>query len=153
MALVDRDKWQPPRTFLYLLKRAHLSSRAAADDALAPLGVSVAQYAVLRRLEEDPWLSGAELARRCSVTAPTINGLLTGLELAGLIERLPDPEGGRCILACLTAAGQARVRAGHKIIDRLEERLLDGVDSKTQARLLDALTTVFNNAESIGAVV
>src|SRR5258708_28853695 len=145
------EDWQRPRTFLYVLKRAHLAARAAGDEALQPLGMSIAQYAVLRRLEDDPWLSGAELARRCSVTAPTINGLLTSLELAGLIERLPDPEGGPCILARLTNAGQQRVRTAHRTIDQLEKRLLRGIDATTQAQLLDALTTVFENAETVGA--
>jgi DNA-binding MarR family transcriptional regulator len=149
--LTESGDWQPPRTFLYRVKRAYLSARAAADDALAPIGMSVAQYAVLRRLEDDPWLSGAELARRCAVTAPTINGLLTGLELAGLIERLPDPDGGRCILARLTKAGRQRVRTAHRIIDELEERLLAGIDSATREQLLDVLTTVTDNAESVGA--
>jgi DNA-binding MarR family transcriptional regulator len=144
------ESWQQPRTFLYLLKRAHLAARAAADDALAPLGISVAQYAIMRRLEDDPGLSGAELARRCSVTAPTINGLLTALELAGLIERLPDPEGGRCILARLTEAGEQRVGTGHAVIDRLEERLLTGIDAKTRDQLLAVLSTVIDNADAIG---
>ena len=139
--------WQPPQTFLYLLKRAHLTSRALADEALAEVGISVAQYSLLRRLEEEPALSGAELARRSFVSAPTINGLLNGLEQAGLIERFPDPDGGRCVLARLTAAGTRKVAAAHDPISRLEKRLLDGVDG---AALIGALTTVIDNEVAAG---
>ena len=141
--------WQPPQTLLYLLKRAHLAARALADDALAASGMSVAEYAVLRRLEEAPGLSGAELARRCFVTAPTINGLLTGLEQSGLIERLPDPQGGRCILARLTPRGEGAVTKAHLTVDRLEELLFADIDSATQDQLRDALATIAGNADAV----
>jgi DNA-binding MarR family transcriptional regulator len=140
--------WQPPTSLLYLLKRAHLAARALADDALAGDGMSVAEYAVLRRLEEAPGLSGAELARRCFVTAPTINGLLIGLEQGALIERLPDPQGGRCILARLTRRGQQAVTEAHLTVDRLEQLLFADVDSTVRDQLRDALATIAGTADA-----
>src|ERR1700736_3728440 len=106
-----------PSSVFYLLKRAHLAARALADDALAAEGLSVAQYAVLRRLDEEPGLSGAELARRCFVTAPTMNGLIASLVEAGYIERFPDPQGGRGLLAQLTGPGRDAVTRGLAIVD------------------------------------
>lgn len=116
-----------PTSIFYLLKRAHLAARALADDALVADGLSVAQYAVLRRLEDESGLSGAELARRCYVTAPTMNGLIASLVDAGFIERFPDPQGGRGLLAQLTAAGLEAVTRGRHTTDALEERLLSEI--------------------------
>jgi len=139
---------QQPHTLLYLLKRAYLASRALADDSLTAHGLSIAQYAALRRLEDQPGLSGAELARRCSVTAPTMNELLASLEGDGLIERAADPQGGRSILARLTPSGRQAVTNGRAVVDHLEDLLLAPLDAADRGALLDALETIAEGSES-----
>jgi DNA-binding MarR family transcriptional regulator len=145
----ESKAWEPPTTLLYLLKRAYLAARGRADEALQTHGLSVAEYAVLRRLAEAPGLSGAELARRCGVSAPTINGLLTGLEHDGLVERLPDPQGGRCILGRLTVEGERAVEQGHATVERLEELLLAEMDPTTQRMVCDELARIAATADDL----
>ena len=57
----------------YLLKRAQAALHAAMAAALHEHGATLAQYAVLTALDEEPGLSNAELARRAFVTPQTMN--------------------------------------------------------------------------------
>lgn len=136
---------------LYLLKRAHLAARSVADEALAPRGLSVAQYALLRALEAEPGLSGAELARRNYVSAPTVTGLLTTLERSGLITRVADPQGGRCLLARLTPDGHEMLRCCRLTMEWLEETLLADLGEITREQFLTALANVAHAAETVRA--
>src|SRR5689334_19971023 len=88
-----------------LVKRLHLSARAAIDEALVPLGISASQYSVLRRLQDDGELTGAALARQLFVTAQTMSRTIAGLERAGLIERIDHAENPNAFHNRLTAAG------------------------------------------------
>jgi DNA-binding MarR family transcriptional regulator len=115
---------EPNSVLLYVLKRAYFACRGYADEMLAPYGISLTQFGVLGTLDGEPGLSGAELARRCFVSAPTMNGLLTPLEEAGLIVREPDPQGGRRVLARLSPKGEKLVASCLGTLDHLEEDLV-----------------------------
>lgn len=129
----------PPLTTTSLLMRAQRNCRTAMDAALQAHALSTAQYGVLRRLGDDPGLSGAELARRLHVTAQTMNRLVAALEEAGLIERFPDAAGGRTLRARLTVAGSSAVAAARRTIEAVEARMLDGLDAQEQSLLIQLL--------------
>jgi DNA-binding MarR family transcriptional regulator len=109
------------------------------DAALQAHGLSTAQYGVLRRLDDDPGLSGAELARRLHVTAQTMNRLIAALEEANLIVRFPDAAGGRTLRARLTDAGRAAIEAARRTVETVEARMLAGLDGREQTQLADLL--------------
>ena len=69
----------------YLVKRVQISFRRRSDAALQAVGVSMAQYAVLRALADHPDASAAELARLCFVTRQSLGDVLTVLRAAGLV--------------------------------------------------------------------
>src|ERR1700686_5656357 len=79
----------------YQLKRAQQALRTAMDEGLRAQGMTTPQYAALTALEADEPLSGADLARRCFVTAQTMNAILVGLERARLGERGGQPKNAR----------------------------------------------------------
>src|ERR1700675_4393918 len=108
----------------YQLKRAQQALRTAMDEGLRAQGLTTPQYAALTHLEADEPLSGAELARRCFVTAQTMNAILVGLERARLGERAPHAEHGRVIDARLTKRGLAKLQDAHQTVFRIEERML-----------------------------
>ena len=64
----------------YLLKRAQAALHAGMAGALREHGATLAQYAVLTALDEEPGLSNAGLARRAFVTPQTMNQVLLELE-------------------------------------------------------------------------
>lgn len=129
----------PPLTTASLLARAQRNCRTAMDAALQAHGLSTAQYGVLRRLNDDPGLSGAELARRLHVTAQTMNRLIAALEEAGLIERFPDAAGGRTLRARPTENGRAAIEAARRTVEAVEARMLSALDAREQAQFVDLL--------------
>src|SRR5712672_339412 len=100
----------------YHLKRAQQALRMAMDEGLRAQGLTTPQYAALTHLEADEPLSGAELARRCFVTAQTMNAILGGLERAGVVERTAHTKPGRVIEVPLTQRGRAKVGDAHPIV-------------------------------------
>lgn len=132
----------------YRLKRAQQSLRTAMDVALRP-ALTTAQYATLSALEDNV-VSGAELARRCFVTPQTMNGILVGLEAAGLVERVPHPEHGRVIDTHLTGAGRKALRDGNRVVLAIEERMLRGLSPKKRHRLAESLQRCAENLDEDG---
>ncbi len=91
---------------LWLLKQAFYYSLTTLNEAMSDHGVSSAQVGVLRRLANEPGLSGADLARRLLVSPQGVQFALTSLERRGLVERKRDPQHGRILRAYLTAEGR-----------------------------------------------
>src|ERR1700740_2055486 len=107
-----------------LLKRAQAPLNAAMADVLREHGSTLAQYAVLTALEEEPGLSNADLARRAFVTPQTMNQVLRELEQKGWVTRHPHPGHARIRQAHLTQTGRAVLRACHRATDAVEEQML-----------------------------
>jgi len=129
----------------YQLKRAQQALRTAMDEGLRAQGMTTPQYAALTALEVDEPLSGADLARRCFVTAQTMNAILVGLERARLVERAPHAEHGRVIEARLTKRGRTRVRNAHRTVFAIEERMLSEITSAGRRRLNETLRRLVEN--------
>jgi DNA-binding MarR family transcriptional regulator len=64
------------------------------------------------------------LARRAFVTPQTMNQVLRELEQKGWVARHPDPAHARILQADLTEAGRAALRACHRAVNDIEERML-----------------------------
>jgi DNA-binding MarR family transcriptional regulator len=108
----------------YLLKRAQAALHAAMVGALREHGATLAQYAVLTALDEEPGLSNADLARRAFVTPQSMNEVLRELEQRGWLTRHPHPGHGRILQADLTQAGRAALRPCHRAAAAVEEQML-----------------------------
>jgi DNA-binding MarR family transcriptional regulator len=108
----------------YLLKRAQATLNAAMTGVLREHGATLAQYAVITALDEEPGLSNAGLARRAFVTPQTMNQVLRELEQKGWVARHPDPANARILQADLTPAGRAAQRACRLAVDAVEEQML-----------------------------
>jgi DNA-binding MarR family transcriptional regulator len=91
----------------YLIKELQQLLRTQIEARIRAKGLwlSFPHSVVLMTLQEEPGLSGAQLARRNSVTAQTMNGLLMPLESKGLIERRANPENARTLQCFLKPKG------------------------------------------------
>jgi DNA-binding MarR family transcriptional regulator len=136
---------QLPDRVGYQLKRAQQALRTAMDEGLRAHGITTPQYAVLTALEVDEPLSGAELARRCFVTAQTMNAILVGLERARLVERTPHAAHGRVIDARLTKRGRAKLDDAHQTVFVIEERMLSKMTARGRRRLNETLCQLVEN--------
>ncbi len=110
----------------YLIKRAQQDLRLSMDAELQQDNLTTAQYAALSALEETPNLSNAALARACFVTPQTMIEIIQGLEQAGFIERQSHPEHGRIIQTKLTTLGSDKLSFAHKVVAKIEDKMLLG---------------------------
>ena len=99
--------------------------------AIAPLDLSLPQYRALALLGDGSTASSV-LARRLTVSPPTVTAVIDGLVARGLVERQADPDDRRRLTLLLTRAGGRRARGGRR---RGEARLdeIGGVSRRTTA--------------------
>ncbi|MBG0566985.1 MarR family winged helix-turn-helix transcriptional regulator [Actinoplanes aureus] len=117
----------------FLVRQAWLNMRSAVDDALAPHGLSVAQYATLLVLDEQPGASIADVARVVASTRQSANELLAGMERAGLVERRPHSRDRRTQELNLTALGRQRLKAAKPSVHAREGELEAALDARERA--------------------
>lgn len=126
-------------TLLYLIKNLELAVRSALDDAIAPAGLTTAQYTALTVLERHPAMTAAALARNSFVRPQSAAHLVGALEERGLIERRVDPDSRRQSLITLTDAGLQLLASLSSAVDAIERRMTGSLapeDAAELARLL-----------------
>ena len=123
----------------YALKEVASALRAAMEDVLRPLGLSVTQYSCLELLAQRPGLSNSELARGTFITRQAMNVLLQGLERDGFVSRPDAAPVGRVLPARLTPRGRRKLEKASAAVRSVEARMLSGLSDDEQASLLRAL--------------
>jgi DNA-binding MarR family transcriptional regulator len=117
------------------------------DEALAVVGLTTPQYAVLAALEEEAGLSNAELARRSFVTPQSMIRVVAGLEQRQLITRHRHEGNARVLDADLTRRGRAVVSQAHTIVAEIESTMLADVDPGDITTATRALAVMAANLE------
>ena len=123
----------------YMLKRAATALRAAMDAALRPLDLTVPQYSCLEVLDQQPGLSGSELARATFVTRQSMNLVLQGLQQRGLLARAEVAQHGKALPTELTDAGRVKLRAASVAVRTVEKRMLAPLAPNARRRLRNDL--------------
>ncbi|TXR57443.1 MarR family winged helix-turn-helix transcriptional regulator [Quadrisphaera setariae] len=123
------------------LKRAAAALRAAMDDALRPLDLSVPQYACLEQLAHRPGMSAADLARATFVTRQSAHTTLQGLEQRGLLTRPEQAPSGRALPTRLTPAGEELLARASRDVAGVEAAMLASLGRAGAQRLRDDLVT------------
>ena len=104
-----------------LLGAAH-AVEARIEDALSPLGLSLAKLNVLVVLVNSASpLSLGELAAKLACVRSNITQLVDRLEADGLVKREADPADRRSIRAVITDSGKERQHAGSIALARVQE--------------------------------
>jgi len=143
----------------YLIKELQQRLRTQIEARIRAKGLwmSFPHSVVLMSLQENPGLSGAQLARRNSVTAQTMNGLLMPLETKGLIERRPDPENARILKCYLKPLGQRWLKQGAGEAAAVFEQMLGKLSERERTefrqilrRCIDALQSPDNERGADG---
>ncbi|MFC9945930.1 MarR family winged helix-turn-helix transcriptional regulator [Streptomyces pratensis] len=145
------SKGSPGPTPGFLVWRLANKWRVAVDRALAPLGLTHAQYAVVASLHgmgragERP--SQRRLADHTGLEALYVSKLARALESAGLIERTRDPRDPRAVQLALTERGQAVTRQAVAAVQELLQQLLEplgGLDDPRTRAFTDELTALLD---------
>ncbi|MFE3850236.1 MarR family winged helix-turn-helix transcriptional regulator [Streptomyces griseorubiginosus] len=120
----------------FLVWRLSMKWRVAVDRAVAPLGLTHAQYSLvaslhgMQRRGERP--SQRRLADHTGLEPLYVSKLARSLESAGLLERTRDPRDPRAVQLALTEDGRERTRQAVTVVQGLLEQLLaplGGLDS------------------------
>ena len=118
--------------FGYLLRQAAGAYRRRMEAALADLGVTQPQYAVLTLLDAYPGLSNADLARVALLTPQTLNLIVAKLANSGMIAKRPHPVHRRIQSLELTEQGRALRAAARTRVRVLETTLAAGCSEDEQ---------------------
>ncbi|ALC23332.1 MarR family winged helix-turn-helix transcriptional regulator [Streptomyces pristinaespiralis] len=112
----------------YLVWRLSTKWRVAVDRALAPLGLTHAQYTLIASLH-GVWRSGyhpsqRQLADHTGLEPLYVSKLARALESSGLVRRTPDPADTRAVQLSLTPEGEEKARRAVAEVRTLLDRLL-----------------------------
>ncbi|WEH26122.1 MarR family transcriptional regulator [Streptomyces sp. AM 3-1-1] len=143
------SKASPGPTPGYLVWRLANKWRVAVDRAVAPLGLTHAQYVVVASLYgmgrsgERP--SQRRLADHTGLEALYVSKLARALESAGLLARTRDPQDPRAVQLALTDEGADIASRAIDLVQDLHERLLTPLGGPGTARTVaftDELTAL-----------
>ena len=126
----------------YLLKEAASALRAAMEEVLRPLGMTITHYSCLELLAQRPGLSNSELARGAFVTRQSMNVLLQGLERDGFVTRPAEPPAGKALPTTLTPRGRKSLAAATAAVRSVEVRMLAGMTDAEQTAAFRALQSM-----------
>ncbi|NMO54950.1 MarR family transcriptional regulator [Actinoplanes sp. TBRC 11911] len=112
----------------YLLKHAQLRLAEHAGPALAPLGVTGRDLAVLTVLDTAVPLAQQQAASRLGIDRTTMVELVDQLEGRGLVARGPDPADRRRNLVQLTGEGRRVLTDGARATRAAESTFLAALD-------------------------
>ncbi len=135
-----------------LVWRLSMRWRASVDRAVAPFGLTHAQYVLLSSLYELS-LQGArpsqrELADAAGLEPVYVSRLARALEDAGLIERSDSPQDPRAVEISLTPDGEATAIPAIAAVRQLHDELLEpigGPGSLQARRFLSTLRSLLGD--------
>ncbi|MFB7273561.1 MarR family winged helix-turn-helix transcriptional regulator [Streptomyces sp. NPDC056244] len=129
----------------YLLKEASSALRAAMEEVLRPLGMSVTHYSCLELLAQRPGLSNSELARGAFVTRQTMNVLLQTLERDGYVARPAEAPVGKALPTRLTPRGRRSLEKASAAVRSVETRMLAGLTGPEQSDAFRILKSMIHS--------
>ena len=129
----------------YLLKEASSALRAAMEEVLRPLGMTITHYSCLELLAQRPGLSNSELARGAFVTRQSMNVLLQALERDGYVTRPAKAPVGKALPTRLTPRGRRSLAKASRAVRSVEVRMLAGLTEAEQSDALRILRSMIHS--------
>ena len=123
----------------FLVWRLSMKWRVAVDRALAPVGLTHAQYSLLASLLGLDRPSQRRLADHIGLEPLYVSKLARTLEAAGLLDRLPDPADTRAVQLVLTVRGREVTTQAVGIVRELMEQLLAPLDQGRREAFVEDL--------------
>jgi len=130
-----------PTCYCSSLRLAARKVTAAYDEALAPVGVSVAQFAMLRRIARTEPVSLTELGQVCDLDRSTVGRNAKVLQRMGLV-RIVVGEDQREAMLTLTIGGRAILAEGAPLWDGAQATIEQALGQADASRLLSLLRSL-----------
>jgi MarR family transcriptional regulator, transcriptional regulator for hemolysin len=128
----------PPVDLSFLLNQSSYALTAQMGAALADLGISVREYCVLWKAEEEE-RSQTAIAELAGLDKTTMVVTLDALERAGYAERRVSSSDRRARVVAVTPAGRRVLHRGFGVVGDVIERVLVNLSEVQRAAMIDAL--------------
>ncbi|MDR6471081.1 DNA-binding MarR family transcriptional regulator [Paraburkholderia graminis] len=115
------------------------------SEALAPLGLTLAQFTALSVLEAKGQASNAQLAERSFITPQSANEVMNAMASRNWVSREPDPTHGRIVLLQLTDEGRTVLRQCEQAVKIIEKQMLEGIELETAGTVQRHLESFVRN--------
>jgi DNA-binding MarR family transcriptional regulator len=119
--------------------------RRRMSEALAPLGLTLAQFTALSVLEAKGQASNAQVAERSFITPQSANEVMNAMASRNWVSREPDPTHGRIVLLQLTDEGRAVLRQCEQAVKAIEKKMLEGIELDAAGAVQVQLETFVRN--------
>lgn len=131
------------RQLMFSVVNAGRAVEQRLEDALAPVGLTLAKFGMLMHLVEagEP-LSLSVCAEKMSCVRSNITQLMDRLEADGLVRREVDPQDRRAVRAVVTRLGAERQAAGAVEVAKVQTELAQTVSGRDRGTLFRALTAI-----------
>jgi len=150
--IYDEESYAPKKGVGYLLHRvrsellAAMDREFAADEQLADLQATSAQFIVLATLSTDEVKSASDLCKGMTYDVGAMIRMIDRLEEKGLLKRSRCPDDRRLVNLELTEKGQVALPRMRNTARRVLNRFLEGF-TKAEARQMEGfLTRMLENA-------
>ena len=131
---------------LYLIKRMEIESTGRMVDALEQYDLTPIQFAILYFVDHDKGdFSSAQLSRRFSMTAQSMNQLVGILEKKKLLKKTADPLNKRILRIALTAKGKKVLDACNRKLDVVEAKFIRQLSEKQIATLRELIGKILDS--------
>ena len=124
----------------YQLRRASAVMMADLGQSLAPLDLKPAEATILIVVGANPGCTQSDVGRSLGINRANMVPLIAALLKQGMVEKAPVD--GRSQALTLTSAGQAKVDAAEKIIDKHEARFQALLNMSDHDALIAALHAI-----------
>jgi len=142
----DKDKTRRAKPRLsYVVGSLDKILRRRMTDALAPHGLTLAQFTAMSVLDARGQASNAQLAERSFITPQSANEVVNVMATRGWITRAADPTHGRILLLELTDDGRAVLRQCQQAILEIEQKMLAGIPDDQAAAAQNCLEMFVRN--------
>lgn len=133
----------------FLLGVAHREHRRDWETALAGLGLTAPQAALLRLVAHQPGSGIRQLARRLATDPMNVQRLTDALVGRELLVSRPDPADSRRRPLYPTGEGLRLAAAVTELSASTEQRLADSIGAEAYAALLDGLTHLAGGVDRV----
>jgi MarR family transcriptional regulator for hemolysin len=141
--MIDQPDWD--LRLGYLIHDVSRLRRMMFDRALAPLGITRAQWWVLAFISRKDGLSQVQLASELDVGKVALGSLVDRLEAAKFVVRVADPIDRRVKRVFLTKRAGRFLERLRKETDKFNEKIVNGIDRSNLERTSHALLAMKRN--------
>ena len=137
------------RDMFILLHDVARLTRVEADRRARRMGMTRAQWGIIRRLASQPGRSQKELADLLEVEPITVVRMVDRLEAAGMVERRADEQDRRIWRLHLLPAAMKVLKDINHELEALADFIVSGVTPKQHEVMVNALLRMKANVQSI----